>query len=397
MKFFSKNLGAKIFALVCAIFLWIYVSASESKVGDFPGTLPIEVKNTPEGLSAIYDEQKVKVKLQAPYEVWNKLGVDDFEAFIDLAGLSEGTHEVEVNVTVALPKVIIVEKEPSKIVVRLESIAKKEVPVVVKFEGEAKAGFVPGEPTVSPPEVEAKGAKSLIEFLSEAEARIKLSGEDKDFKKTVSLAVYDEKGEKQRGIEFVPKSVEVEVPIVPASESKTVGVKVKIKGKPKSDYYVSKIESIPAVVEISGSDSDLKPVLYIETKEVDIEGIEKDLEKEVELSVPSGISTKEKKVRVKISLASSSVDREMTATFSYLNLSPNLSINSVSPNIIKIVVTGPSATVNNLTSDKVIINFDLTGKVAGTHFINITKNMISLPEGCFASSWLPSAVTIVLQ
>lgn len=396
MKFLTKDAGAKIIALLCAIFLWVYVSASESKVAYFPGSLPIEAKNTPAGLAAIYDEQKVKVKLQAPYETWQKISVDNLSAFVDLAGLEEGTYELDVQVTTNLPNVVIVEKEPSKIIVRIEPIATKEVPVVVKFEGEAKSGFVPGEPVVTPAKAEAKGARSLVENLSEATALIKLSGEEDDFQKTVSLAVYNEKGEKEKGIEFTPKSVEVKVPIVPASESKTVGVKVIIKGKPSSDYFVSKIESEPATVEISGSDSELKSILYIETKEVDIEGIKSNLEKYVELNPPSGISLEQKSVKVKITLSLNTTQREITATLSF-NKGEGLTVTSVSPNVIKVVVAGPSNIINSLSPSNVVITFDLSGKNVGSYFINITKSMISVPLDCSATSWLPSAVTIVLQ
>lgn len=397
MKFFSQNLGAKLLALVCAVFLWVYVSASESKVEYFPGSIPIEVKNTPSGLAAIYDEQKVRVKLQAPYQVYNRLSIDNFEAFLDLSGLSEGTYEVEVGVVVNVANVVIVEKEPAKVIVRLEAVTQKEVPVVVKFEGEAKSGYVPGEPVIKPDKAEAKGAKSLVESLSEAVALVKLSGEDEDFKRTVALFVYNEKGEKQKGIEFTPTSVQVEIPIVAASENKTVGIKAKIKGRPKSDYFVSKIETTPTVVEVSGSDSALKGILYIETKEIDIEGIDKDLEKEVELSAPVGITLKDKKVRVKISLSLNTTSREIVASFSYANLTAGLSVNSVTPNTVKVVVSGPVSTINELSSSNIVITFNLQGKAAGSHFIDITKDMISLPEGCAASSWLPSAVTIILQ
>lgn len=397
MKFFTSNIGAKIFALLCAVFLWIYVSAGQSKVGYFPGSLSIEAKNTPEGLAAIYDEQKIKVKIQAPYEIWNKLSADNFQAYIDLNGLSEGTYDVEIKVNVNLPNVVVVEKEPSKIIVRLESIAKKEVPVEVKFDGEAKAGFVPGETTIKPEKVEVKGAKSLIEGLSGVTALIKLSGESDDFKKTVAVGVYNDKGEKLKNIEIDPQTVEIEVPIIPASQTKTVGVKVNLKGKPKSDYFVGKIEASPATIDISGADSALKSILYIGTKDVDIDGIDKDLEKNIDLVVPSGITSQTKSVKVKITLSSNKVDREITASLTYTNISSGLSVNSVTPNMIKVVVSCPSDVASSLSSDKVIITFNLQGKVAGSYFINITKDMISVPDGCAVSSWLPSAITIVLQ
>ncbi|MCX6807067.1 MAG: CdaR family protein [Candidatus Berkelbacteria bacterium] len=397
MKFITANFGAKILALICAIFMWIYASAGQSKIGYFPGSLYIEPKNTPEGLAAIYDEQKVKIKIQAPYDVWNKLSAEDFGAYVDLSGLSEGTYGVDVKVSVNLPNVVVVEKDPARIIVRIEQVTKKQVPVAVKFEGEVKTGYVTSDVIIKPDKVEVTGAKSLVENLSEAIALIKLSGEDEDFRKTVALGVYNEKGEKVRGLEFDPKNVEVEVPIVTASESKTVGVKAKVRGTPKSDYYVSKIETTPSSIEISGSGSSLKLVQYLETKEINIDAIDKDFEKEIDLVVPTGITVKDKKVKVKISLSNNQADREITATFSYANVGPGLSINSITPNIIKVITSCSIEVANTLSSDKVVVNFNLQGKAAGSYSVSITKDMILVPDKCAVSSWLPSAVTIVLQ
>jgi|UniRef100_A0A7V3JAN8 YbbR domain-containing protein len=397
MRFFTTNVGVKLFALVCATLLWMYVSAGENKVDYFPGNLSIEAKNSPEGLAPIYDEQKVRVKLQAPYEIWSRLNVDNLHAFVDLAGLSEGTHDVEVKIESDLPNVSVIEKEPSRIIIRLEPVLTKKVPVKVRYEGEAKAGFVPGEAVVSPSEVEAKGAKSLIDSLSEATALVKLSGEDKDFKKVVFLAFYNDKGEQQKGIEFNPKSVTVDIPIETASETKTVGVKPKIKGRPKADYFISKIETDPATVEISGSETELKSILYIETKEIDVSDLATDLEKEVDLMIPQGIISKTKYVNLKITLAPNMVEREVVAGFSYVNRGQNLTVSSVTPNTVRVVLICPSAIAGGLSANNVVIALDLQNKVAGSYLINITKNMLSVPDGCAISSWLPSAVTVVLQ
>ncbi len=397
MKIFTQNIGAKIFALLCAVFLWAYVSAGESRVGYFPGNLPLEAKNTPEGLAAIYDIQKIKVKIQAPYETWNKLSAENFSAYIDLSGLSEGTYDTEVKVSVNMSNVSIVEKEPSRVIVRIEPVTKKVVPVRVRFDRDAKTGFVPGETIVKPDTAQAIGAKSLVESLGEATALIKLSGEGEDFKKTVVLAAYNEEGDKIEGLLFDPKTVDVLVKIVPASEGKTVGIKAKTRGKPKSDYFVSKIETSPATIEIFGSASGIKSILYLETKEINIEGLDKDIEKEAELSVPSGITISDIKVKVKIYLSQNLSSKEITASLNYLNLGAGLSVTSLSPSSVRAVVSCPSAILNSLNSNQVVINMNLQGKGGGSYFMVITKDMFSVPDNCAVSSWLPSAVTVGVQ
>lgn len=397
MKFLTSNFPAKILALVCALALWIYVSASESKIGYFPGEIPIEVKNKPLELAPLYEESKVKVKISAPFEVWRKLSIDNFKAFIDLSGYEKGTYEVDVEVVVNLSSVQILEKDPARIIVRLEEIAEKEVPALVKFEGEAKTGFVPEKAKIEPEKVKVRGAKSILETLSEVTCLIKLSDEEEDFKKTVSPAVFDEKGRERKGLEFSPPSLLVSVSIVPASESKTVGIFVKTKGRVKTGFYISKISSDPSTVEISGSGSVLKNILYLETKVIDIEGLEKDKTIEAELSLPSGITLgpEKRKVLVSITLSENQTEREIAPSYNF-QLPSNLKVENIQPASLKTIISGPSSVISALTSNEVVLNLDLSSKQAGTYTIDLQKNMFSLPSSCYILSYLPSSLTIVL-
>lgn len=387
VSFFTQNIGLKLCSLVLALFLFLWVLLSGSKISQFPGSLPVEVRNVPAGLAAIYDPQKIKVKLRASPDILVRLGIDNFNVYADLAGLDEGTHEVDIKATANLSNVTVIEETPSTMLVRLEPIVTKDIPIKVVLKGQAKSGFA-ALPEVNPDKVEVKGAKSLIEDISQLEAPIELTGENRDFQKRVPL-------KKQTGIELTPKSVEVLVFLVPSSGTKTVGVKVRTKGQPKANYYVSKIECTPAVVEISSSMGSLQSVTYIETKEIDIEGLEENLEKEVELFVPAGIMVKGQKVRAKITLSLNTLLRPISASYKY-KINPDFRVIRIDP--VKVYVSGPANIINNLTPDKVVITFDLQTKRAGTHSgVEIEKSMISLPPECTAVSFLPSTVTIVLE
>lgn len=393
-KVLFQNIRLKMFALLVGVSLWFYVSISESKIGYFPGDLPIQVKNVPEGLVAIYDEQNVRLKLQAPPNIWRQLEVDDFLVWIDLNHLEEGIHVVDINAIPRLPGVIVLKKEPSTLMVNLEAIIQKEVPVKVILEGKARKGFIPSEPIVKPDKVQIEGAKSLVEQVSHVEARIKLAGETGYFQKRVPVVVYDDNGREQIRVRAVPKNVEVWVTMIPLSGVKTVGIRVRIKGRPKPEYYISKIECSPATVDIFSTTGILPSILNLETEEIDIEGKEESFETEVALAVPDKISLREKKVRIKVILTPNIVERQLPATH-YYKLSPGFRVVSIDP--VQVIVSGPANTINQLNSNKVIVTFDLTGQKPNTHLVNIAKDMISVPKDCFAISWLPSAAKVVLE
>lgn len=392
--FFTTNISLKLISILLACTLWVYITIMKTTISYFPGSLPVEVRNVPTGLAAIYDPQKIKVKMQASPDTLMKLGIDNFNVYADLGGLMEGTYVVNINAIVNLPNVIVVEKSPNTMLVRLEPVVRKLVPIRVRISGQAKSGFVPGDPIVSPSQVEIKGPISLIDEISELETTIKLDGEGRDFQKRTKLSL--ESGNQRSSlIELSHKSVNVLMPIVPSSGTKTVGVRVKIKGEPATNYYVSRIDCRPAVVEISSSIGSLQSYQFLETQEIDITSLESNLEKEVEITVPADLKVKISRVWVKITLSLNTLSRPIWATFNF-KMNPDLKVTSIDP--VKVVVLGPADIIAKLTPDKVIITLDLQKRKAGTLAgFNIEGKMISLPQGCTAISWSPPAVNITIE
>ena len=387
----THNLSIKILVFGIAVCLWAYATASEVKTAYFPGDLPVEVKNTPSGLAAIYDQQKVKVKLRASYHVWNQLSADNLHAFVDLQGLQEGTHELEVKVVSDLSGVVVIEKEPAKMIVRLEPVVSKRVPVVVQFQGEVKSGFAVGQVAVQPDSVIVKGARSVVEELSAATALVKLAGEESSVTKAVELAVYSEKGEKIPGLVFEPSSVEVEIPIEVASEVKTVGVKAKLTGQPNTEYFVSQVEIDPATVEISGSNSSLTSINYLETKDLDISGLDHNLEQVVDLLLPVGVRSNPDKVKLKITLKENMLSRWVDVF-----VIPPLSNSRVSPETIRVALSCPTKVINQVSSADLKVLLDSSEKNVGSYSISLTKEMISAPSSCIITSFLPQTITLTI-
>jgi len=387
----THNLSIKILVFGIAVCLWAYATASEVKTAYFPGDLPVEVKNTPSGLAAIYDQQKVKVKLRASYHVWNQLSADNLHAFVDLQGLQEGTHELEVKVVSDLSGVVVIEKEPAKMIVRLEPVVSKRVPVVVQFQGEVKSGFAVGQVAVQPDSVIVKGARSVVEELSAATALVKLAGEESSVTKAVELAVYSEKGEKIPGLVFEPSSVEVEIPIEVASEVKTVGVKAKLTGQPNPEYFVSQVEIDPATVEISGSNSSLTSINYLETKDLDISGLDHNLEQVVDLLLPVGVRSNPDKVKLKITLKENMLSRWVDVF-----VIPPLSNSRVSPETIRVALSCPTKVINQVSSADLKVLLDSSEKNVGSYSISLTKEMISAPSSCIITSFLPQTITLTI-
>jgi len=395
-KKITKNLVIKLACFIAAALLWVYIAAGQNSVGKFPGSIKIRAINVPAGLVATYDEQTVDIKIMADPSVWRKLSADTFSAYIDLSAHSEGTYELNVNVVSSVQGVQVVEKNPEKIFVTLEPRISKEVNINKKVEGSAGEGLVAGS-------VEARGPKSLIDALTEATVLIELNGETDNFTKTVTIKAFNEKGDQVQGIDFIPEEVKATVPIVKASNNKTVGIKTKITGAPKEGYYVSSVSVNPSTVDVTGPMEVLSETNFIETYAIDVTDLSGDFEKDISLNAKNGIilqSSSSSSVKVKVKFSHTNTTREILPKITTKNLSSSLGVGLINPNTVKVTVYGPIDVINSLNISDVILTLDFLGKKAvqgGTYDFELTPKDFSVPDGVSVISIAPSSIVVSID
>ncbi len=397
---FFKNLSLKFLSLLLACSLWVYVATVENRTDFFPGEIPIEVKNLAPTLAPVYDQDTVRIKISAPASVWNKLIQDDFIAYVDLEELSLGTHQIEVKVTTSVPGVQIVETDPEEIRVRIETAVTAQFQIVVNFEGELAPGYEVIDTEIKPEKVEAKGAKDIINSVSRATAIVGLTGEDRDIKQKVKLSALDEYERPVKNIFFAPERVEVSILVAKEGGGKIVGVKPKLVGSPASGYWISQFTFDPATVRILGSEEKMDDVDFLETKEINISGLNQDKELQLDLVLPEGISLlsgESKAITITIKVSLEAQAKEVTAGFSYTGLGSGLTVTNISPSGVQVMVSGSAGVLGSLSSDNVVVNLDLSGRGAGSHLISISKASISISSGAAIVSFVPNNVTVTIE
>lgn len=396
-KFLTKNWSAKIACIILAILLWMYSVSGLSKVGTFPGSLAIEVKNVPNSLVAIPDQELVKIKIIAEPSVWNSLSASSFSAYVDMEGKSSGVYDMPVQVISQVQNVQIVEKDPNKILVRLEPQISKNIPIKTKIEGQAGEGLAPGETIISPQETTVTGAKSIIDKINEATARIVLTGEKDKINKTVKLSAYDATGNEIKGITFSPSEVQITIPFVKAAEIKTVGIEVTTSGKPKSGYWISLITTDPATLTITGSAAILAGTNSIKTEPVSIEGIWQTKNTDADIIIPSGLRITEKltQVKVQIQIQATISSREVTASYKFENLDPKFRVTSADPSNVRVTLTGPVDVLSNLNTDNIILKINLADiKNSQEYSIQLGPSMFSIPGNLQIANFIPTSIKI---
>ncbi len=387
MRFFTKNIGIKILALIFAASLCIYVTSGEAKTDSFEGDIPIQVRNISKDTALVEEIEDLSLKIKAPFSSWQNLSVDDFEAYIDLAGLSQGVYQIDVEVQVSDPQVQIIEKNPSRVTVHLDPVINKKVPVSVKIEGDAGEGFASREPQVNIEEVEIKGAKTKIEEISHATALVVLDGEMAKIEKTVRLTAYNSRGEEIKNITFNPSVVNVVINIEPAANIKNVGIKVNIVGQPQAGFWVSKVTTQPATVNIKGDQDKMEKIEYLETGKVDVSNLSSGINKTAFLSLPEGISLvdTDQNISVRIYISEDLTTRILPASFAFSGAGST-------SNIVNVTVSGPASSIDVLSSDNMVINI---GDNIGN--ITITKDMITVPSDIDIVDFSPKVINVIVE
>jgi len=307
-KLFLYNWKAKILIFLCTFMLWIYVSASQSLIVNFPGSVPIAYQNSAEGTMSVSDTDSVQIKIAVDPINLKQIDESNFQASVDLKNLVEGTYEREILVTSKREDVRIISVNPSRATVRIEKKISKTVPIRVKLDGQAASEYTASETSAEVESAIVSGPEKTVNTIAEVVAPLKLSGESSSFSKTTKLFVYSATGSELKNVEIDPGEVLVRVTISTLGEAKTVGVKINTIGKVANGYWISNIISDPPLFTVSGSRSVLARTKFLETEPIDVSNLSEKKSFSAKLIIPAGLnildSNQQVKIEVEVSLLS---------------------------------------------------------------------------------------------
>lgn len=396
--FFKQNIKAKLVAILIALVAWIFVSSNQSLMGKFPNQIPIKISNLAVDYVGFLDNEDVEIYLMAEPSVWNLLTKESFVATVDVAGLSEGTFDLEVKVSSSVQGVQVTRVEPSRVFVNIEKIISKDLPVNINIDGDPGDGMVIGETSTDIKSVKVMGPESLVKLVSEATAEIKLNGESGDFVREVSLSALSENNSELEQITFAPSKVTVSVAIIKGGNNKTVGVKLNVKNTLTENLYISKVIISPATVDITGQRSVLSAINFIETEPLDLSLLTSSLTKDMILIIPNGVGLQKgssASVKVSLDLSQLTLGTLVVPTISYINLASGLRVVSVEPENVRLLVSSIGQTPISSAAFKLEIN--LSGLGIGAHSIPVTSDMVKSSGSVNINSILPTSLNIVIS
>lgn len=368
---------------------------------DYASDIPLEIENIPAG-TILFGEvpDRVTLRLRAPQSSWDELTPAKFRAWIDLAQLMPGLHDIPVQVEVSDRSITIVDKRPGTINIRLESLSEIQLPIKVEVVDAAPLGYIARPPVLNPITATVSGPASIVNQTSEVWAEIYLRGAKETVERSIDLSARNSNGDTISKLAITPSKVRVTVPIEQRFGYRDVSVSVVITGEVTSGYWISNIAVDPSTVTVVGGPSALNNLPgYVETFEVDVSNATDNVTERVALNLPPGVSVVQPEgarngnasgVLVTVSVATIEGGQTVQRQVTFQGLRETRYAKA-SPPQVDVILSGPLPRLQALTIRDVTVIADLFGLDPGVHKV---KPIVIVPEGLRVASILPDTIEV---
>src|SRR5919202_1730998 len=165
-----------LWALVLSLALWLVVQTELNPERSDVFQLPVEARNVPTGMVVTNeaDWRPVTVRMSAPSDIFAQLQTSELRAYVDLSRGTPGEARYRVQVPQPDSLVRTSEPNPNTVLVRLEELTRKTVPVTTRLEGNLPFGYRAGRPTVDPATLTVSGPASVVRRIETAAVEIRI-------------------------------------------------------------------------------------------------------------------------------------------------------------------------------------------------------------------------------
>jgi len=384
-KLFQNKWSIRVMALIFAVSLYLFVNIGEgntakndSPVIPSPGAsdekeviddVPLDVKiDDNYVVSGVPDEVSLTLKGK-PRILRPVVQQENYNVFLDLQGLAEGEHNVDVEYS-GIPDDLNVLIEPGTVNVNIEKRAKKEFPLQVELinEDQVPLGYEVGEPEVDIDTVGILSSEDIIEEIAMVKAFVNVADLTESIdNREVPITVYDAQGN-DLNVKTDPENATVSVPI--ERPSKKVPLSVETTGELPDDFSLKEIEAENNEIEIYGDRDMLDSTENISTKEIDLSEVEGSKEYDAEIDFPENVTADEEKVPVNIEV-------EQEKTFDDINIdikgkdAEDVTFEDPESGKITIIAKGSDSVISNLEESDIEASVDLGGMDSGKHKVEV--------------------------
>ena len=401
LRWLGKNLTSLILSLLLAIVIWTSAVTSTNPNIEVELTVPLEVIQPATDI-AIVDPlpETVTLKILAPQSIIQQLEEDNpLTAYINLTDIVAGTYlfPVQVRIPDQVKPIRILEQSPKQLELKVSNLISKTFTISIQVEGDPAIGYKTSGlewdevlATVTGQETKVNDVAAVVGILDISDASGTISDE-------ITLQAQDKNGDLVDAITLTPDTVRVDQEISLQGGYRNVAVNVTTEGIVEPGYRFTSITPAPPTVMVFSENPQLVEQLpgYVNTKPLDLTGVDGYLETILELDLPEGvIVVGDPTVLVQVNVTALVTIMSISREIEIIGLFPGLSA-VVSPLQVSVRVSGPVPTLDNLTLRDIRVVVDLTNLGIGVH--TITPTVEILPEDVIWEDISPTTVEIVIE
>lgn len=403
LRAFIKSIPTLILSFTLSIAVWISAVTAEDPIQQrlYPRPVTIERIGQDPGLVILNDvPNQVSITLSAPGTIWDRMLSDrsPLRAWIDLSGLDEGTHTVEVEVEPLIKPAKVTSQSPVTVTVTLEKLVSEEFPIMLVRRGEPAIGFQADSPTLSQNTVTISGPASQVARIQIARVLVDLTQISENINRQLTVEVLDAGESPVDALNVVPSEVLLNQPISQRGGYRNVVVKVASSGQVANGYRLTSISVSPPNVTVFSSNPSLVEQLpgFVDTSPLDLSGRRDDLEVRLPLNLPDNVEVVgEQTVLVQVGVAA--IEGSVTLSnlqIEVIGLSDEL-VARLSPTEVDVIISGPLPLLDNLKEDDVRVVLDLIDVGEGTYQyaprVEISINELDV------ESLLPGSIEVIVE
>ena len=329
----NQNLKMKIFAVIFAFFMWIYVMAEVDPIiiRDID-SVPINITNMQElellELTPEYGtDLNVRVSLRGRRSILNA----QITKGIKTEGLINNPKEGQNILVVDLKDVdsnVEYTLYPSDKQINLEKkmVIRKSVSVVQT--GTLPEGYEIKEIKSNPASMYIEGPKSLVDSITTLMTTLDVSNYDKDFSKKLQVIPVDRDNQEVKGVSINQDTVFVHAIVV---KTKTVPIVLDIPNSENDELKLSGYTIDPPEVVIKGKANIIDSIKEIKTEKVELSQLVENPNLKVKLVLPTGVETQTPEITLKSSMEKV-ISKEFNISKERIQISGNGQLPDISDN-----------------------------------------------------------------
>lgn len=401
LKWMGGHLTTLVLSLLLGVIIWVSAVTAANPNLETEMDVPLQIRDQAEDIT-IVDElpDTVNVTILTPESVMSQIEQENvITAYIDLSDLDSGTYRFPVNISVPdqLRPIRVLDFSPRQIQLTLGKVITRELPVEINVQGEPAIGYQTGELEWGRSEVVIKGREDQVEEVVSVVGKLDLSEANETITREISLQPVDENGSVVEGVTVEPEVMRVTQVINLQGGYRNVAVNVVTQGVVEPGYRFTSITPAPPTVMVFSEDPSLVEQLpgYVNTKPLDLTGVDSYLETILELDLPSGVTVVgDPTVLVQVNVTPLETNMTISREIEVIGLLPGLSA-AVSPSQVSVRITGPVPVLENLTERDIRVIVDLTNFEIGVHTVQPAVEI--LPSDVVVEDVSPAEVEIRIQ